>query len=121
MTTKNYLAMLALVTGSLTGTLAQAHAKIEAAEPKADSALTAAPKEIRLHFNEALEPAFSKIELLDSKNVAVKLPKRTVDKADNKVMSAPLPALKAGQYLVRWSAMTHDGHKTKGDYRFQLK
>lgn len=121
MTTKKYLAVLGLVMASLTATVAQAHAKLGAAEPKAGSAMTATPKEIRLHFNEALEPAFSKIELLDSKNVAIKLPKTLVDKADTKVMSVPLPVLGAGQYLVHWSTMTHDGHKAKGDYRFQLK
>lgn len=121
MTTKNIILVLSLAIGSLSAGWAQAHAKIEATEPKADSELSAAPKMIKLQFNEMLEPAFSKIELLDAKNVALKLPKAIVDKADARTMSAPLPALSAGQYLVRWTTMTRDGHKVKGEYRFKVK
>ncbi|UUZ48537.1 copper homeostasis periplasmic binding protein CopC [Massilia sp. B-10] len=121
MHTKNTFLSLMIAIGSLAANAAQAHAKIEAAEPKADSELAAAPKEISLHFNEKLEPAFSKIALLDAKNAAIALPKAAIDKTDGKTMSAPLPALSTGQYLVRWSAMTHDGHKVKGEYRFKVK
>ena len=121
MLSKNTLAAVAVFVGSLAATAAQAHAKMEAAEPKADSELAASPKEINLHFNEKLEPAFSKIALLDGKNAAITLPKIAIDKKDSKSMSAQLPMLKAGQYLVRWSTMTHDGHKAKGEYRFKVK
>ena len=101
--------------------MAQAHARIESAQPKADSVQQGAPKEIRLHFNEALEPAFSKIELVDASEAAVALPKSGFDKADRKVMFTAVPALKPGQYSVHWSAMTRDGHKVKGRYSFQVK
>lgn len=121
MTIKSIVLVLSLATGVLSANWAQAHAKIDTAEPKADSELSAAPKEIKLQFNETLEPAFSKIELLDAKNVAIKLPKAVVDKVDAKTMSAPLPELRAGQYLVRWTTMTRDGHKVKGEYRFKVK
>lgn len=121
MTTKNIIVAITLGIGSLTATLAQAHAKIEASEPKADSVLDTAPTLIRLHFNEKLEPAFSKIELLDAKNALVMLPKAAIDSKDAKVMLAQVPALPKGQYLVRWSTMTHDGHKAKGEYHFKVK
>ncbi|MDL2354367.1 MAG: copper resistance protein CopC, partial [Pseudomonadota bacterium] len=83
--------------------------------------LPAAPKEIRLHFNENLEPAFSKIELASGKGVAVALPKTDIDKGDRKVMFAAVPPLPPGQYQVRWTAMTFDGHKTKGQFAFRVK
>lgn len=122
MTTKKEIVfVLTLATASLSAGLAQAHTKIEAAEPKADSALNQAPKEIRLHFSDALEPAFTRIVLLDANNVAVKLPKADVDKIDAKMVSAKLPVLRAGQYLVRWSTMTRDSHKVKGEYRFTVR
>lgn len=101
--------------------LAQAHAKIEASQPAAGSALAAAPTEIRLTFNEALEPAFSKIELVDGKQAAVPMPKVALDPADAKIMFAPVPGLAPGPYQVRWTAMTHDGHKVKGQYAFTVK
>lgn len=121
MISRNILVALTVFVASLAATGAQAHAKIEAAEPKADSELAAAPKQISLHFNEKLEPAFSKIALLDAKNAPIPLPKIAIDKQDSKSMSAQLPMLKSGQYLVRWSTMTHDGHKAKGEYRFRVK
>lgn len=121
MTTKNFVLVLSLAIGSLATSWAQAHAKVETTEPKADSELSQPPKEIRLHFSDTLEPAFSKIVLLDAKNAAIKLPKTVVGKSDAKTMSAQLPVLGVGQYQVRWSIMTRDGHKVKGEYRFKVK
>lgn len=121
MTTKSIVLTLSLAIGSLSASFAQAHAKIAIAEPKADSELSVAPKEVRLHFTDTLEPAFSKIVLLDAKNAPIKLPKTVVGKADAKTMSAQLPVLGAGQYQVRWTIMTRDGHKVKGEYRFKVK
>ena len=121
MTAKNFVFILSLAIGSVATSLAYAHAKVETAGPKADSELSQPPKEIRLHFSDTLEPAFTKIALLDAKNVSVKLPKAVVDKADGKTVSTQLPALRAGQYQVRWSTMTRDSHKIKGEYRFKVK
>lgn len=102
-------------------TAAQAHAKLESAQPKANSQLATAPAEIRLRFNEPLEGAFSKIALVDARQAAVALPAIAFDKADPRIMFAALPALKPGRYEVRWSAMTRDGHKVKGQYAFAVK
>lgn len=121
MNTRTLTLPLALAIASLAAPLAHAHAKIDAAEPKAGSELASAPKEIILHFNEKLEPAFSKIELFDAGNAPVKLPKALLAKADPKTMATPLPPLPAGQYQVRWTAMARDGHKVKGEYRFKVK
>ena len=121
MNKQNFCTAAVLIALGTAASLAQAHAKIGATEPKADSELQHPPKEIRLHFNEALEGAFSKIELIDAKGTAVALPKAAVDKDDAKVMFAPVPALQPGEYSVRWSTMTHDGHKAKGHYSFKVK
>lgn len=118
---KNLLAAFTLVAAGVVASAAHAHARIEASQPKADSELQAAPKEIRLRFNEALEPAFSKIELLDAKGAALPLPKIALDKSDPKVMFAAVPPLRPGQYEVRWSVMSHDGHKSKGQFAFHIK
>jgi methionine-rich copper-binding protein CopC len=121
MNTKHLIATLAFLTIGAASAGAQAHAKIETSQPKANSELTSAPAEIRLQFNEALEPAFSKIELLDATQAAIALPKIALDKADSKVMFAPVPTLQPGRYEVRWSTMTHDGHKAKGRFAFSVK
>jgi methionine-rich copper-binding protein CopC len=121
MNTKTLIAAVTLVAATMAASVAQAHGKIESSQPKADSELQSPPKEIRLQFNEALEPAFSKIELSDAKNAKVTLAKAEIDKTNHKVMFAAVPALQPGQYRVRWSTMTHDGHKTKGQFAFRVK
>ena len=118
---KNHIAATALMVASMAAPAAQAHGKIVASEPKAGAELQAAPKHIRLQFNEKLEPAFSKIGLVDANEVAITLAKITLDKTDPKVMFAEVPSLAPGQYRVRWTAMAHDGHKTKGEFGFKVK
>jgi hypothetical protein len=98
-----------------------AHAKLEASEPKASSVLEQAPQRIRLQFNEALEPAFSKIALANGQGTEIALSQAALDKDNRKALAAALPALRAGEYRVRWTAMGHDGHKTKGEFSFTVK
>ncbi|NIA56172.1 copper homeostasis periplasmic binding protein CopC [Massilia sp. TW-1] len=98
-----------------------AHAKLQSSDPRAGSMLDKAPTQVRLKFNEALEPAFSKIKLTGPRNTAIPVAGATVDKADPAVLAAPLPALSAGAYRVQWSTMAHDGHKVKGEFTFTVK
>lgn len=119
MKAKHLLIASALVAGAFATSLAQAHAKLKSAEPKADSVLDAAPKTIHLQFNTNLEPAFSKIALTDAKDAEVALPKTEVGQ-DNS-MSSAVPPLQPGLYHVKWSTMTRDGHKVKGEYQFTVK
>ncbi|KQV36962.1 hypothetical protein ASC93_21805 [Massilia sp. Root335] len=115
------MAVTALALASTVTSSAFAHAKLQSSDPKAGSTLGGAPKQVRLKFNEAVEPAFSKIMLLGTGDKEIPISGATVDKVDPTVMTAPLPPLPAGEYRVRWSTMTHDGHKTKGDVPFTIK
>lgn len=85
---------------ALAGGAAQAHAQLEASEPKAASTVDAAPKLIRLQFNERLEPAFSKISLRDAASQEVVLPKAELDKANPKALAVAVPPLAPGEYRV---------------------
>lgn len=111
----------ALIGMSAITTQACAHGALDVASPKAGATLDVAPNEIRLQFNEALEPTFSTIKLTDPNGVDVAYLKVEIAKASMKVMQASLPVLPAGAYSVHWSAMTRDGHKTKGAYTFMVK
>jgi methionine-rich copper-binding protein CopC len=113
--------LTAAVLAATAASAAQAHAKLEASEPKASSELDKPPAQIRLRFNEALEPAFSKIRLIDGGNAEVRLAAIAVDKSDPKTMVATLPSLQSGQYRVQWSTVTHDGHKTRGEFSFRVR
>jgi methionine-rich copper-binding protein CopC len=116
--------LLAVATLALAGAAtspAFAHAKLQSSDPQAGSTLDTAPKQVRLKFNEALEPAFGRIRLTGPGNKEVALAAATVDKADPTVMTAPLPKLSAGEYRIQWTAMARDGHKVKGEVAFRLK
>lgn len=121
MSLKTIFSVAAFALAATTTSAAYAHAKLVSSEPQAGSALATAPTQVRLKFNEALEPAFSKIKLTTANNAEVAAPSAQVDKADATVMSMPLQALASGSYRVQWTTMTHDGHKAKGEFTFQVK
>ncbi|MCS0588336.1 copper homeostasis periplasmic binding protein CopC [Massilia norwichensis] len=118
---KHILALATFAFASTVTSVAFAHAKLQSSDPQAGSTLGDAPKQVRLKFNEALEPAFSKIKVMGPQNNEIPVTATTVDKADPTVMTAPLPPLSSGEYHIQWSTMTHDGHKAKGEVTFKVK
>ena len=121
MSIKRFLALSTFALASVATSSAFAHAKLQSSDPQSGSTLESAPRQVRLKFNEALEPAFSKIKVTGPQNNEIPVSATTVDKADPTVMTAPLPSLSAGDYHIQWSTMTHDGHKTKGEVTFKVK
>ncbi|MGJ7917640.1 copper homeostasis periplasmic binding protein CopC [Massilia sp. LXY-6] len=121
MSIERFLAIITFALASTVSSSAFAHATLQSSDPRAGGTLDSAPKQVRLKFNEALEPAFSKIKLTGPQNKQIPVTATTVDKADPTVMTAPLPPLSAGEYHIQWATMSHDGHKVKGELTFKLK
>jgi methionine-rich copper-binding protein CopC len=121
MSIKRLIALTTFALASVATSSVFAHAKLQASDPQSGSTLESAPKQIRLKFNEALEPAFSKIKVTGPQHDEIPVQPTTVDKADPTVMTAALPPLAAGEYHIQWSTMTHDGHKAKGEVTFKVK
>lgn len=121
MSIQRILAVATFALASAVTSSAFAHAKLQSSDPQAGSAIASAPKQVRLKFNEALEPAFSKITLEGADHKEIAVTAVAVDKDDPSVMMAQLPALPAGEYRILWSAMTHDSHKMKGEVPFTVK
>ncbi|MCS0580245.1 copper homeostasis periplasmic binding protein CopC [Massilia pinisoli] len=121
MSVKRIFAVAAFGLAGAVTSSAFAHASLQSSDPRSGSTLDTAPAQVRLKFNEALEPAFSKIRLTGPHNTEIRVAAATVDKADPTVLTAPLPALPGGAYRVLWSAMAHDGHKVKGEFTFKVK
>jgi methionine-rich copper-binding protein CopC len=121
MSIQSLLAVAAFALASAATPSAFAHAKLQSSDPQAGSTLAAPPKQVRLKFNETLEPAFSGIRLTAAGNREIALAPSAVDKSDPTVMTAPLPPLPAGEYHVHWNAMSRDGHKVKGEVVFKVK
>ena len=119
-TTKKLLLSLTVL-AALGQSPAWAHAALEGAVPAKNAELPDAPKDVTLHFNEELEPAFSSIRVLGANGNDVLTQKAFVDATDAKVLRAPVTALKPGKYTVQWAAVGHDGHRRHGDYIFSVK
>lgn len=100
---------------------AAAHASLKSSSPEAGAALTTAPKEIVLTFNEKVEGAFSTITLATGAGKPVAADKARVDSANPAILRLTAPVLAAGSYTVTWAVAGHDGHRRKGEFKFSVK
>jgi methionine-rich copper-binding protein CopC len=96
---------------------ALAHAKLLSTAPAADEQLAAAPKQLTLRFNEAVQLGVLKLSA-DGKDIPIALD-RGAAAAAAATVSVALPALVPATYRVQWSALTvDDGHVVKGTFSF---
>ena len=110
-------AILAVAALALATAPANAHAHLSRAEPRVDSTVASAPKEVTLSFTEALESVFSTIEVTDAGGARMD---EGEPRISGKVMSIGLKALSPGAYKVYWRALSADTHKTEGSFMFRV-
>ncbi|MFM0129634.1 copper resistance CopC family protein [Paraburkholderia sediminicola] len=89
-------------------------------EPGA-GATVASPAQVRVIFDGPLEPSFSSLTVTEASGKQVNTEKAAVDAHQTATMAVPLPPLAAGHYTVHWVAVASDGHRTHGDYAFDVK
>ncbi|WP_131671799.1 copper homeostasis periplasmic binding protein CopC [Pseudomonas parakoreensis] len=117
---------LALASGLLLSTLAQAHPKLLSSTP-AEGADGAAPDKIELHFSENLLTRFSgaKLVMTEMPGMAhspMPMKARVSAGSDPKSMLVtPLAPLPAGTYQVEWRAVSSDTHPITGNVTFKVK
>ncbi|HYK78351.1 MAG TPA: copper homeostasis periplasmic binding protein CopC [Micropepsaceae bacterium] len=99
---------------------AEAHAFLLKSDPTV-GATVAAPQTLRLEFSEAIELAFSGIDVTNGSGGAVPARNVRLDSNDRKVLLADLPPLSAGAYRVKWHVVSVDTHRTEGDFAFSVK
>jgi copper resistance protein C len=97
-----------------------AHAHLISSVPAANTEAVT-PTDVTIHFTEPLEPAFSRITLADASGKPATASASAVDSADARVMRLALPELTSGRYAVHWVAVATDGHRTQGDFAFNVK
>ena len=100
---------------------AAAHAFLDHALPAVGSTVHAPPKTVRLWFTEQLEPAFSRVRVLDASGKEVDAGDSHVDASDATILTASLPTLAPGTYKVVWRVVSVDTHVTEGDFTFDVK
>ena len=103
------------------GASAHAHAFLDRASPAVGSSVHESPREVNLWFTEALEPVFSKIEVVDGTGRRVDRGDVKLDADDATILKASLRPLAPGSYKVIWRVISVDTHMTEGDYTFRLE
>ncbi|CBE69612.1 MAG: copper resistance protein CopC/CopD [Candidatus Methylomirabilis oxygeniifera] len=101
-------------------TTAWGHAFPDHSEPRVGGALQTPPPRVRLWFDGVIEPVFSAITVVDTRDQRVDNGDGQVNPADHTVLETSLSSLPPGQYRIVWSVVAHDGHRTEGDLPFTI-
>src|SRR5919197_5975365 len=97
---------------------AWAHANLDRALPAPGSDLDRAPAQLQLSFSEAVDPSFSRVQLLDATGQAVDRGDSHVAPSNPRSMIVSLGSgLPDGVYTVAWRTLSAvDGHTANGAY-----
>ena len=120
MTMKPLGAAVALAALLLGARVAWSHAFLERAEPRVGSTVKSAPSQVRAWFTEPLEPAFSRLEVVNQSGDRVDRGPARVDAASPSMLQVPLKPLGPGTYRVKWRVLSVDTHVTEGDFTFRV-
>ena len=104
---------------ALTTAVAEAHAYLDHASPRVGSTVKTPPSEVRLWFNQALEPQFTSAQVRSSSGAVVAT--GGVDTSDPKQIVVRVNALPPGSYKVFWKVLSVDTHRTEGSFGFEVK
>ena len=118
-TTLRILVATAVILAGIAAT--EAHSVLSQAVPSVGGVVSAPPQEIRLTFSDAIEPAFSRIQLTTADGKPIGTGAATVDPRNNRQLVLPIPRLAPGRYRVWWHVVSADTHTLKGDYVFEIR
>jgi len=104
----------------LAATSAWAHAFPDHSEPRVGWTVDTPPARVRIWFDGALEPVFSRIAVMDAHDRRVDNRDGHVNPSDRTILEVSLPPLPPGTYRVFWSVVARDGHRTEGDFPFTV-
>ena len=114
------LVFAACVLGLAAGA-AGAHGVLDRTDPRAGGTVKAAPSQVRLWFTGALEPAYSRVQVLDAGGQRADLGDGGVDDANRALLRVSVPPLAPGGYRVVWRVLSVDSHVTEGQYSFRVE
>jgi copper resistance protein C len=112
--------LLVMLLGILPG-VSRGHAFPDHSDPKVGSTVEGPPARVRIWFNADLEPVFSTIMVHTMDGQMVDNRDGRVDPSDPTLLEVSVPALRPGSYLVIWTAVSRDGHRTNGNFTFTVK
>jgi copper transport protein len=107
------LALLVLLLPAAFPAAAQAHASLIRTEPAAGSVVAQAPRQIVLHFDQAVQDAGT--TAVSATGASVTSGRAHTSAGDARALVVPLRAgLGRGDYTVRWKVVSADGHIVSG-------
>jgi methionine-rich copper-binding protein CopC len=104
----------------LTVGAAAGHAVLDRTDPRAGVSVKTAPSQVKLWFTGALEPAYSRVQVLDGAGKRTDLGDGGVDTGNPALLRVSVPALGPGTYRVVWHVLSVDSHVTEGQFSFQV-
>ena len=100
---------------------AAAHSRLVKSDPSARAVLNAAPKELKLWFNEGVEPAFAKVWIIPAQGAQIPLTSRG-DSSNPRLLIVTLPDnLPAGPVNIGYHMLSVDGHTVDDTLTFTVK
>lgn len=97
-----------------------AHSALKAASPGDSDNLSAAPRELRLSFNEVVELAVSRLGLTGPQGAVALAPIAVHPDSASVLIAGIKGPLVAGSYTVNWQVVGADGHPVRGEYAFTV-
>jgi methionine-rich copper-binding protein CopC len=97
-----------------------AHAFLQHSDPAVGGKVNSSPAEVRIWFTEAIEPAFSTIQVFNAAGKQLDRKDTHQDPSNHSLLRVSLPRLGPGTYKVVWHVVSVDTHVTKGDFTFQV-
>ena len=98
-----------------------AHSRLVKSDPSARAVLDEAPKELRLWFNEGVEPAFAKVWIVPVQGAQIPLISHG-DSSDPRLLIVTLPDdLAAGPVVIGYHILSVDGHVVDAQLTFTIR
>jgi hypothetical protein len=113
-------AIIAFAAAALVSGAALAHAFLDHALPAVGATVAQAPTELTLWYTQALEMAFTGVEVTNASGQRVDTGQVALDPKDPQELHVPLKPLQPGEYKVTWHALSVDTHRTTGDFSFTV-
>lgn len=112
------LAAAAVVAGAAAP--AWGHAVLVRSSPPHRAVVAQAPARVQLWFNEAIEPAYARLTVLDGAGARVDTDDVAVGADDPRRLSVALKPLAPGRYVARYRVLSVDGHVIEGELTFTI-
>lgn len=96
------------------------HSQLVKSEPENGAVLSAAPPQLNLYFDKQIEPTLHQAELWREGSWS-KLPTTAGDRTLTIDLPETADKTTLKQYRIRWSVISTDGHRQRGQVHFSIQ